>query len=64
MVQLSLLSLWRHEDVKAINLATRALELKGDYIPGLTVMGEILRFTGIYENSIQFYKKAVMLDQQ
>ena len=55
LVQEALLRFWRHEDIKAINLLTRALELKADYIPALTAMGELLRFTGHLELSIHFY---------
>ena len=36
--------------------------MKADYIPALTVMAELLRFTGRYDKAIAYYKKAEKLD--
>ena len=52
ITQLALLKFWRHEDVEAINLVRKALEIKVDYIPALTLMAELLRFNGHFDSSI------------
>ena len=64
LTQLAILRLFDYQDLKALQLLHKALQIDNSNLPALCTMGELLRFNGRPTDAKKYYRRVLEIDSE